>query len=71
MSGTGPIEYNFEKLVNPPDYAPTTCVACRKIIKLGEGGYSRGYSRGPDGYRCDACTDKMLAKKRRNPSGKK
>jgi hypothetical protein len=57
----GTNDYNFEKLVNPPDYAPTTCIGCGKIISLGEDGYSRG----PDGYRCDACTDKALAERAR------
>ena len=63
----GTNEYNFEKLVNPPDYAPTTCIGCGTIISLGEDGYSRG----PDGYRCDACTDKALAERvrKRTASG--
>ena len=52
-------EYNVDKLVNPPDYAPTTCVGCGTIISLSEDGYSHG----PDGYRCDACTEKALVEK--------
>ncbi len=52
----GTNEYNFEKLVNPPDYAPTTCVGCGTVISLAEDGYPHG----PDGYRCDACTEKAL-----------
>jgi hypothetical protein len=55
----GTNEYNFQKLVNPPDYAPTTCVGCGTIISLSEDGYSHG----PEGYRCDACTEKALAEK--------
>jgi len=55
----GTNEYNFEKLVNPPDYAPTKCVGCGKVISLSEDGYSHG----SDGYRCDACTEKVLAEK--------
>ena len=55
----GTNEYNLEKLVNPPDYAPRTCVGCGTILSLSEDGYSRG----PDGYRCDVCTDKALAER--------
>ncbi len=36
----GTNEYNFEKLTNPPKYKPTRCAKCKKIIVLGEGGYS-------------------------------
>jgi hypothetical protein len=54
----GTNDYNFEKLVNPPEYAPTTCGGCGSIIRLGEDGYSLG----PEGYRCDTCTDKSLRK---------
>jgi len=57
----GTNEYNFEKLVNPPDYAPTTCVGCGTIIRLGEDGGSRGL----EGYRCDACTNKVMAERAR------
>jgi hypothetical protein len=48
----GTNEYNFVKLENPPKYKPTRCVVCRKIIKLGEDGYS---IRGDDHY-CMACS---------------
>ncbi|MEA2054227.1 MAG: hypothetical protein U9O96_03795 [Candidatus Thermoplasmatota archaeon] len=37
----GTNEYNFEKLENPPDYEPTRCSKCGKIIKLGEDGYTQ------------------------------
>lgn len=48
----GTNEYNFEKLENPPAYKPTKCMKCRKVIKLGEGGYSmKGAS-----YFCMRCT---------------
>jgi hypothetical protein len=57
----GTNEYNFQKLMNPPDYAPTTCVGCGTIISLSEDGYSRG----PDGFRCDVCTHKALAERAR------
>ena len=49
----GTNDYNFEKLQNPPSYEPTLCSKCRKVIKLGEGGYS---TLG-DKYFCEACTD--------------
>jgi len=69
----GTNEYNFEKLVNPPDYAPTTCVGCGTIIRVNQDGYSHG----PDGYRCHVCTQKAFAKtirkghyKRVNPSSR-
>jgi hypothetical protein len=55
----GTNEYNFEKLTIPPDYEPTKCVGCGTIIRLSEDGYSRG----PDGYRCEACTAKAFAEK--------
>jgi hypothetical protein len=47
----GTNKYNFEKLENPPAYEPTRCVACGRVIVLGE----EGYSVGPEGYRCEAC----------------
>jgi len=37
----------------------TTCVGSGTIISRSEDGYSLG----PDGYRCDACTGKALAKR--------
>lgn len=49
----GTNEYNFEKLENPPEYEPTTCSKCGKVIHLGEGGYS---TRGDD-YFCLKCSD--------------
>ncbi len=47
----GTNEYNFEKLDNPPAYAPTHCGGCGKVITLSE----NGYSVGPEGYRCEGC----------------
>jgi hypothetical protein len=61
----GTNEYNFEKLVNPPDYAPTTCVGCGAVIHLGEDGFSHG----PDGYRCGACTNEAIAEELQKHSG--
>jgi len=37
----GTNEYNFGKLENPPDYEPTRCSKCGKIIVLGEEPHSR------------------------------
>ena len=48
----GTNEYNFETLDNPPDYEPTQCSKCGKVIVLGDGGYSQ---RG-DEYWCAKCT---------------
>jgi hypothetical protein len=36
----GTNEYNFEKLKNPLKFKPTRCAKCKKIIRLGEDGYS-------------------------------
>ena len=48
----GTNEYNFVKLANPPTYKPTRCAKCKRVIKLGEDGYSmRGGS-----YYCERCT---------------
>ena len=48
----GTNEYNFEKLEDPPEYEPTTCSKCGRVIVLTEGGYS---CRG-DEYLCQDCT---------------
>lgn len=52
----GTNEYNFEKLPNPPEYEPTHCADCGKVIRLGTDGYS--VSRGE--YRCERCAQKRL-----------
>lgn len=36
----GTNEYNFEKLTNPPDYEPTRCATCSKVIRLALDGYA-------------------------------
>lgn len=54
----GTNEYNFEKLENPPDYEPTKCDKCGKIIVLSEGGYSQR----ADKYWCPECTDSKFPK---------
>ena len=52
----GTNEFNFEKLPNPPEYEPTHCTDCGKVIRLGEDGYS---TLG-DEYWCDRCTAKRM-----------
>jgi len=47
----GTNEYNFEKLANPPKYKPTKCAKCKRIIRLGEDGYSQIGER----YLCLKC----------------
>ena len=50
----GTNEYNFEKLENPPEYEPTRCAKCHKVIVLGE----EGFCIEPGGdYICENCTD--------------
>lgn len=59
----GTNEYNFEKLESPPEYEPTKCSRCKRIIVLGEEGYSR---KGGD-YLCEECSflDLMKFSRRR------
>jgi hypothetical protein len=54
----GTNEYNFEKLVNPPAFKPTRCVRCKKVIWLGEDGYS---IKGKE-YLCQACSNREFAR---------
>lgn len=62
----GTNEYNFEKLENPPAYAPTKCARCKAIISLGTDGYSQ---RG-GAYYCEDCSAEEMAKpiNKRRPS---
>ena len=48
----GTNEYNFVKLENPPEYKPTKCAKCKRVIKLAEDGYSMKGGK----YYCDRCT---------------
>ncbi|HAV63115.1 MAG TPA: hypothetical protein DCY13_12215 [Verrucomicrobiales bacterium] len=48
----GTNEYNFEILADPPAFEPARCDGCQKVIKLG----TDGYSTGPRGRLCEACT---------------
>jgi hypothetical protein len=52
----GTNEYNFEKLSNPPQYEPTRCVGCDRVIRLGY----EGYSYDPNGYLCEKCSNKKF-----------
>jgi hypothetical protein len=52
----GTNDYNFEKLANPPQYEPTHCAACNRVIRLS----SDGYSYGSEGYLCEKCSSKKL-----------
>jgi hypothetical protein len=49
----GTNEYNFVKLEKPPEYEPTHCVNCNKIISLGYDGYTMTQA----GYFCGRCSD--------------
>lgn len=53
----GTNEYNFEKLENPPAYKPTKCAKCKKVIRLGEDGYT---VKGEE-YLCGDCSSQRLA----------
>ncbi|OGP46792.1 MAG: hypothetical protein A3K30_07015 [Deltaproteobacteria bacterium RBG_13_51_10] len=63
--------YNFEKLPNPPSFAPTKCSKCGIVIKLG----TDSFTQSGDEYWCKICADKEMAKrirrtKRSSGSGK-
>lgn len=52
----GTNEFNFEKLPNPPEYEPTKCSRCSRVISMGTESFSiRG-----DEYFCDSCSVKMM-----------
>lgn len=52
----GTNEYNFEKLPNPPEYEPTHCADCGKVIRLG----TEGYSVHGDDYWCELCSARRM-----------
>ena len=52
----GTNEYNFVKLENPPQYAPTHCAGCNKIIALGHDGYSIYMGK----YYCMRCANREM-----------
>jgi hypothetical protein len=51
-------KYNFEVLENPPKYEPTLCARCKKVIRLGEDGYT---VTGKE-YICEKCSDKEFGR---------
>jgi hypothetical protein len=55
----GTNEYNFEKLPNPPSFAPTKCAKCRAVIHLGTDGFTISGAE----YWCQTCADKEMAKR--------
>lgn len=55
----GTNEYNFEKLENPPAYKPTKCAKCKKVIHLGEEGYTIKPNKE---YLCERCGSREMAK---------
>ncbi|MBI4768979.1 MAG: hypothetical protein HY784_00835 [Chloroflexi bacterium] len=57
----GTNEYNFVKLTNPPAYKPTKCSRCKKVIRLGEDGYS---IKGGE-YLCEECSRREFAQSSR------
>ena len=54
----GTNEYNFEKLKNPPAYEPTRCAKCKKVIRLGEDGYTVSGKK----YLCEKCASREFTK---------
>jgi len=54
----GTNEYNFEKLVNPPQYEPKHCKRCGRVILLGEGGYLQQGKY----YWCSQCSAKEMGR---------
>ncbi len=52
----GTNEYNFEKFQNPPEYEPTRCKTCNRIIRLSQGGYSIAGGE----YQCVRCTSEQV-----------
>ena len=59
----GTNEYNFEILENPPEYEPTHCARCGKVIRLAEDGHVS--SPGIDGYLCWDCAHPPVGKRPR------
>jgi len=47
----GTNEYNFEKLENLPEYEPTRCIKCNRVINLSKDGYTMS----GDEYWCTKC----------------
>jgi hypothetical protein len=58
----GTNEYNFVKLENPPEYEPTKCTGCGRVIVLADGGYSQS----AEGYFCFECGNRRLRERVKN-----
>jgi len=54
----GTNEYNFEKLENPPEYEPTRCSKCSRVIVLGEDACMRSGGE----YWCETCATIKMGK---------
>lgn len=63
----GTNEYNFDKLENPPEFEPTHCKNCDRLIDLGKDGYLRSN----EGYFCEKCSEQEMSRhlKSRGKSG--
>jgi hypothetical protein len=48
----GTNEYNFEVLEDPPEYEPTRCSECDRVIRLAEEGYTMTKGK----YICEDCS---------------
>ena len=58
----GTNEYNFVKLANPPEFEPTRCAGCSRVIDLG----NDGYMQSNEGYFCGKCSDKKFRERMKN-----
>jgi hypothetical protein len=56
----GTNEFNFVKLENPPEYEPTRCAKCNRVIRLAE----ESYSTKGDSYLCERCMANAIARRR-------
>lgn len=52
----GTNEYNFEKLPNPPEFEPTRCIKCQRIIRLGYDCHTQTH----EGRLCEKCSGDIL-----------
>lgn len=50
----GTNEFNFEVLENPPEFEPTHCAGCGRVISLANDAYALDPKKG---YLCDKCHD--------------
>jgi hypothetical protein len=57
----GTNEYNFEKLEHPPEFAPTHCSGCGRVISLANDAYMAADNK----YWCEICAQERLAKENR------